>query len=343
MEIHNIKVSEIKPYKRNPRNNDQAVDAVVESIKSFGFKVPIVLDRNNVIIAGHTRVKAAKRLGLDVVPCVIADDLTDEQARAFRIADNKVAELADWDYTLLDEEINELLDFRFEDFGFDFPEVLPKEDQERQNERERTINAYHLRETSDLALTSDFWQMPIILNNGYVPEDMIGFNYAKTSAKKNCGIHFYIDDYQFERIWNDPESYVDILSEYDCILSPDFSLYMDMPMALKIWNIYRSRWIGAYYQKKGLNVIPTASWAEPETYEFCFQGIPKGSIVSVSTIGVKKEESALKVWIDGMKEMIRRIEPETILVYGGELPFDYGDIPVRYYENKVTEQMKRES
>ena len=139
------------------------------------------------------------------------------------------------------------------------------------------------------------------------------------------------------------ESYVDILSEYDCILSPDFSLYMDMPMALKIWNIYRSRWIGAYYQKKGLNVIPTASWAEPETYEFCFQGIPKGSIVSVSTIGVKKEESALKVWIDGMKEMIRRIEPETILVYGGELPFDYGDIPVRYYENKVTEQMKRES
>ena len=343
MEIHNIKVSEIKPYKRNPRNNDQAVDAVVESIKSFGFKVPIVLDRNNVIIAGHTRVKAAKRLGLDVVPCVIADDLTDEQARAFRIADNKVAELADWDYTLLDEEINELLDFRFEDFGFDFPEVLPKEDQERQNERERTINAYHLRETSDLALTSDFWQMPIILNNGYVPEDMIGFNYAKTSAKKNCGIHFYIDDYQFERIWNDPESYVDILSEYDCILSPDFSLYMDMPMALKIWNIYRSRWIGAYYQKTGLNVIPTASWAEPETYEFCFQGIPKGSIVSVSTIGVKKEESALKVWIDGMKEMIRRIEPETILVYGGELPFDYGDIPVRYYENKVTEQMKRES
>ena len=113
-----------------------------------------------------------------------------------------------------------------------------------------------------------------------------------------------------------------------------------MPMPTKIWNTYRSRQIGAYYQSKGIKVIPTVSWAEPETFEFCFLGIPKGSIVSVSTVGVKKDPEALAIWQDGMKAMIEQIEPSTILVYGGELEFDYGDIEVIYFENKVTKNWR---
>ena len=108
-------------------------------------------------------------------------------------------------------------------------------------------------------------------------------------------------------------------------------------MAMKIWNVYRSRQIGAYYQHNGIAVIPTISWAEKETYKFCFEGIPEGSIVSVSTIGVKQDKNALQIWTDGMKEMIKRIKPTTILVYGGKLDFDYGNIEVIYFENKVTE------
>ena len=146
-----------------------------------------------------------------------------------------------------------------------------------------------------------------------------------------------MDDYQFERLWNYPDKYIDVLKEYECILSPDFSLYMDMPMPMKIWNIYRSRQIGAYYQSNGIKVIPTISWAERETFEFCFEGIPKGSIVSISTIGVKNNKEALQIWKDGVDEMIKRIEPSTILVYGGKLDYDYGDIEVIYFENKVTE------
>ena len=157
------------------------------------------------------------------------------------------------------------------------------------------------------------------------------------------GIHFYVDDYQFERVWNDPEKYLDILMEYDCILSPDFSLYMDMPMPIKNWNVYRSRQIGAYYQSKGLIVIPTISWAEPETYEFCFQGIPEGSVVSISTIGVKRDKDALKVWMDGVTAMIERIKPSAILIYGGKLEYDYGDIKTVYFENKVTENWNNRS
>lgn len=111
-------IYELKPYKNNPRNNDGAVDAVAASIKEFGFKVPIVIDANGEIIAGHTRLKAAKKLGLKEVPCIIADDLTPDQIKAFRLADNKTAELADWDIELLQIELEDIkLDMSH--FGFD--------------------------------------------------------------------------------------------------------------------------------------------------------------------------------------------------------------------------------
>lgn len=98
MKIIDVKITSLKEYKNNPRVNDKAVAKVAASIDEFGFKVPIVIDGNNVIICGHTRLKAAKQLGLEVVPCIVADDLTDEQIKAFRLADNKTGEFADWDF-----------------------------------------------------------------------------------------------------------------------------------------------------------------------------------------------------------------------------------------------------
>lgn len=119
MEIINKKIKELKPYKNNPRNNEKAVDYVANSIKEFGFKVPIIIDKNNEIIAGHTRLKASIKLGLKEVPCIIADDLTEEQVKAFRLADNKVSEIAEWDFDLLDKELNSILDINIEGFGFE--------------------------------------------------------------------------------------------------------------------------------------------------------------------------------------------------------------------------------
>lgn len=120
MEIVLKKIGDIKPYEKNPRKNDEAVKYVAESIKQFGFKVPIVIDKNGIIVAGHTRYKAAKKLNLDEVPCIIADDLTDDQIKAFRLADNKVAEKSEWDFDLLSEELDDLFDFDMSVFGFDF-------------------------------------------------------------------------------------------------------------------------------------------------------------------------------------------------------------------------------
>ena len=119
MNVINKKISEIKPYEKNPRKNDDAVKYVAESIQQFGFKVPIVIDTNGVIIAGHTRCKASKKLGLKEVPCIIADDLTEEQIKAYRLADNKVAEKSEWDIDLLGGELEGILDIDMSDFGFD--------------------------------------------------------------------------------------------------------------------------------------------------------------------------------------------------------------------------------
>lgn len=118
MEITEKKVSDLVPYDKNPRKNEEAVKYLAESIKAFGFKVPIIIDNNNVIVAGHTRYKAAKSLGMETLPCIVADDLTEEQIKAFRLVDNKVAEKAEWDYDLLSSELDELFDFNMSDFGF---------------------------------------------------------------------------------------------------------------------------------------------------------------------------------------------------------------------------------
>lgn len=118
MQIIEKKISELKPYEKNPRRNDNAVDYVAKSIEQFGFKVPIVIDNNDIVVCGHTRMKAAKKLGLKTVPCIIADDLTDEQIKAFRLADNKVSEQAQWDFELLDKELNEISGIDMQEFGF---------------------------------------------------------------------------------------------------------------------------------------------------------------------------------------------------------------------------------
>lgn len=122
MRIIEKNITELQEYENNPRNNDGAVEAVAESIAQFGFKVPIIIDADGVIVAGHTRKKAAERLGLETVPCIIADDLTPEQVAAFRLADNKTAELAEWDLEKLQIEMEALRDFDVDlsAFGFDF-------------------------------------------------------------------------------------------------------------------------------------------------------------------------------------------------------------------------------
>jgi len=373
MQIQEIAVNKLKPYPNNPRVNDHAVEAVKASIREFGFKVPIVVDRSMVIVTGHTRLKAAKQLKMKTVPCIVAEDLTDEQIKAFRLADNRVSEEATWDLGKLEKELQELsFSFDMGDFGFDLDtsnlsftdgqnsrsssnstldtgededsrfEGDASEQTERLyygDEREKTITLYRLYDY-DPSRVAGMYQMPTLEATQHIPERLIGFNYMLTSDEYDAGIHFYLDDYQFERIWRRPALYLEKLSAFDCVLTPDFSLYMNMPLAMKVWNIYRSRLIGQMMQDYGITVIPTLSWAEPETFAFCFDGIESGGTVSVSTIGVKQDEKAKAIWNAGMDEAMKRLHPSAIVVYGGDIGYDFGSTRVVHIENEVTRRWK---
>lgn len=271
--------------------------------------------------------------------------MTEQQKKAYILVHNKLTMNTDFNQELLEKELSEIFDIDMTqfDFRFDFPELeaaVQDEDKDYYgDERERSAETYNLYDF-DSESCEGYYQMPVLETCNYIPKDIIGFNCMLSAKKKDVGVHFYIDDYQFERIWQNPQMYIEKLREFECVFTPDFSLYKEMPIAMKIWNIYRSRMIGQMCQRMGINVIPTVSWCEETTFDFCFDGLPKKSTLSISTIGVKRDKEAYKLWKAGVDEMIKRLNPSTILIYGGEVEYDYGNIKTVYYKNHVTDRMK---
>ena len=335
MRITEQRISDLHPYENNPRKNDSAVDAVAASIKEFGFKVPIVVDRNNVVVTGHTRLKAAKRLGLKTVPTIIADDLTEDQVKAFRLADNKVGEIALWDDDLLKLELDGM--FEIDMAGFGFTDKIERE--EKRDPKERTYKATNF-DKFDWSRCTGRYDMPMLRPVDHKPKRLIGFNYATASADYDAGVHFYLDDYQFERIWNRPDDYMPMLAKFDCCLTPNYSIYLDMPEAIKIWNTYRARLLGQIMQDCGIITIPIVYWSNERSFDYCFDGIPIGGTISVNNYN-NKEPEAKKLWYAGMDEIMKRIMPSRILLFtnGSKTDYDFGDVDVVEYENEVTKRL----
>lgn len=152
--------------------------------------------------------------------------------------------------------------------------------------------------------------------------ELIGFNYAigcKHPEDKIC--HFYLDDYQFERVWNDPDRYVPILGRFKAVLSPDFSMYTDFPKAVQIFNHYRKMWCAAYWQERGINVIPTICWSDEESFDWCFDGIPRHSLVCISTVGgFGNHEDNKGAWLEGYEKCLEVLDPSEILLFGKDFP-----------------------
>lgn len=209
----------------------------------------------------------------------------------------------------------------------------------RSYHRENTINQYNLLDY-DAACTDGKYNIPMLEPTDHVPSKLQGFNYVLNKPDHSAGVHFFLDDYQFERVWKRPDFYIEKLADFDCVLTPDFSLYTDMPRVMQIWNTYRSRLIGQIMQSWDMKVIPTVSWSTPESYDFCFDGLPHNSTVAISTIGVKRNKEGFRLWQMGVTEMIKRITPSRIIVYGGKVEYDYQGIEVVYFGNETTERME---
>ena len=158
------------------------------------------------------------------------------------------------------------------------------------------------------------FEMPVIKKTKLDLDDIEFIGYDKLNEGQTDKIvHFFLDDYKFEVLWKDPEPRVEKLKEYRAILSPQFSMYTEMPVAVQIHQTFKNRWCGAYFQSKGLKVIPSLVWGEADTFWFSFDGVDEGSVIAVSTVGMRTEK---QLFMAGYKEMLRRIKPKAIICYG---------------------------
>lgn len=157
--------------------------------------------------------------------------------------------------------------------------------------------------------------------------EFIGFNYAmRTKDYEKQAVHFFLDDYQFNRVWVNPDRYIPMLRRFKYVLTPDFSLYTDFPKALQIYNHYRKHWLGAYWQMHGINVIPTICWSSQDSFEWCFDGEPTHGVIAVSSVGTQNSKESRQQFLEGYVEMVKRLEPEQIIFYGNVPEECKGDI-----------------
>ena len=147
--------------------------------------------------------------------------------------------------------------------------------------------------------------------------DWIGFNYAKSCKNPSeKGVHFFLDDYQFCRLWSNIDRYIPMLQRFRYVMSPDFSTYTDFPKVMQIYNHYRKHWCAAYMQEAGIQVIPTISWSTPDSYNWCFDGEPEGGTVAVSSVGCMNGKKKKELFLSGYNAMIEKLHPESIIFYG---------------------------
>ena len=159
--------------------------------------------------------------------------------------------------------------------------------------------------------------IPEIKPEKFVDCRYIRFNEAqKIKDPSGVGVHFFADDYHFDKIWNQFNRYMRMLSKFDAVLTPDWSVYTDWPVAVNIWNHYRKHYVGAWLQEMGVKVFPTIEWSDKESYEWCFDGEPVGGCVAIGSFGTQKDIEAKKFFVYGYDAMLERLQPETMMFWG---------------------------
>lgn len=319
MKVINIKIKDLKPYDKNAKKHPKKqVKFIANSIEQFGMNDPIgVWGEDNMIVEGHGRLEACKSLGYTEVPCIRLDHLSDEERKAYTLAHNKVAE-SEWDFDLLGEEINEIFTLDMEEFGFEFvDEEKNKKDTQKKVEGILNLNKANFDGVGkyDIPPIAPVYEKEI----GEITE-WIGFNYVLSDKEpQGKAVHFFIDDYQFMRLWNNPERYIEKLKQYEVVLTPDFSPYGDMPMATQIFNHYRKHWVGRLLQEYGVKIVPTIRASTDErSFEWYLDGEPEGGVVAISSMWTSTKE-AKDYFLKEFDTMIETLKPQKVYVYGNKV------------------------
>jgi hypothetical protein len=316
-------------------------------MREWGWTNPVLVDEDGTLIAGHGRVLAARVLEWTEAPVMVARGWSAAQKRAYMIADNRLAENAGWDSKLLAVEMHDLRDEGFDLGLVGFSDrdleamLMPKDgDEETVDEINGDLPGAHALK-SDMNFPSALsWNIPEFRRDmlAGIPDGLD--SWAGRDATPDDGttqwiwqwrsdslrglprerfmIGFYVDDVRFECLWDDPAEYVGKMLNLGCTLalSPNYSLWADQALAVQLWNTYRSRWIGRYFQEAGIALIPDVNWSLDASYAFCFLGIPVGApaiSVQLQTLNNADEVAAAA---RGLGVALERLKPERVLVYG---------------------------
>ncbi len=181
---------------------------------------------------------------------------------------------------------------------------------------------------------------PIIKGCTKNPHTLISFNQALTLKKKEGWLHFFIDDYQFERLWNNPLKYLPIIKCFDGVVAPDFSMFTDMPLAQQIYNCWRNRVIAAWLQREGVEVVPTVEWSDKNSLDWCLDGLPSHSTIAVQTNGCFVDAKSKMNFVKGMDYICNHLSPSSVLIYGrGEEFKNY--FPNTYFVESYCQNLKK--
>ena len=333
MRIEKKSIYDLNPASYNPR---QDIEPIIWN------------ERTGNVVGGHQRLKVLRQLGETEIDCVIVD-YPEAQEKALNVALNKISN--DWDNEKLTELLRDLqeTDIDLTLTGFNSAELdkvlneeifeeVPVDKWQESREKgyknvsvDKTYNMYRLYEY-DVNRTSGYYQLPTLKACHYVPEELIGYDELPLKKKppEGMGVHFFMHDYQFSAMWTRPYECIEKFRDFSCVLLPDFSTYWDMPMAMKIWNLYRMRLIGQIMQDEGLEVLPIVRGLGDETLNWCFEGIEPGGVIVYSTQGIMKGNETFKdICRRELSGAIKALKPECIVLYGADIGLDFEGIPVK--------------
>ena len=336
LHIEYLDIEKLCHFDRNSKiHTKEQIRHIANSIQRFGFNDPIgIAGKDNTVLEGNGRVEAAKLLGMKTLPCIRLDHLSKDEQDAYVIAHNAVNLETGFDDGVLYEELKKLQNYDFREFGIyeNYLHALQKtqkelyQDELIKSKRKLVRNGFP---------TTGKYGIPILRKQDidFLPLKSISFSNTRYDDRRNKKkmVHFFLHDYRFECVYDNAEILFEKLKQYDCLLTPDFSLYQDMPIVLQMYSVFKNRWCGAYWQSMGKNVIPTISWSDERSFEFCFEGVEQESIVAVSTHG---NRYAKDDFMKGYNELLLKIKPCAIICYGKPFPEMQGNVVAIPYNHR---------